>query len=67
MWSVLLITRSTVFLVVYCFNFPGKELQSYLTEMNRCPSDMIRMCVISYAEKKKCEDMIMAFKGMSEN
>ena len=31
--------------------------------MNHCPSDAIRWCVISEAEKLKCESMLLAFKA----
>jgi len=47
------------------FSWAGKDFQRNLVEMNNCPSETIRMCVTSYAEKLKCEDMIMAFKAKS--
>lgn len=31
--------------------------------MNHCPSDAIRWCVISEAEKLKCESMMLALKA----
>ena len=43
----------------------GDKFQKNLDVMNYCPSESIRMCVTSYAEKLKCEEMIMAFKAKS--
>ncbi|XP_059175482.1 melanotransferrin-like isoform X2 [Physella acuta] len=45
------------------YSWVGEKFSSYLNEMNRCPSEVIRWCVVSMAEKLKCEDMIMAFKA----
>lgn len=45
------------------FLLVGTEFSSLLTEMNHCPSNTVRWCLTSLAEKLKCEDMIMAFKA----
>ncbi|XP_055863595.1 melanotransferrin-like isoform X1 [Biomphalaria glabrata] len=45
------------------YSWVGDDFNDMLTEMNNCPSDVIRWCLISMAEKLKCEDMIMAFKA----
>ncbi|KAH9500931.1 hypothetical protein Btru_069230 [Bulinus truncatus] len=45
------------------YTWVGESFNDMLTEMNRCPSESIRWCVTSMAEKLKCEDLIMAFKA----
>lgn len=45
------------------YTWVGDNFNNMVTEMNRCPSEVIRWCVTSMAEKLKCEDMIMAFKA----
>ncbi|XP_055863479.1 melanotransferrin-like [Biomphalaria glabrata] len=45
------------------YTWVGDIFNDMLTAMNRCPSEVIRWCVTSMAEKLKCEDMIMAFKA----
>jgi melanoma-associated antigen p97 len=45
------------------YTWVGTDFPSLLNEMNRCPSNTIRWCLTSLAEKFKCEDMIMAFKA----
>nr|KAI8756219.1 melanotransferrin-like isoform X1 [Biomphalaria glabrata] len=45
-----------------CFS-EADDFNDMLTEMNNCPFEVIRWCLISMAEKLKCEDMIMAFKA----
>ncbi|KAH9500928.1 hypothetical protein Btru_069227 [Bulinus truncatus] len=45
------------------YTWAGDDFLDMLTEMNQCPSETIRWCVLTIAEKLKCEDMIMAFKA----
>ncbi|CAG5129094.1 unnamed protein product, partial [Candidula unifasciata] len=45
------------------YTWVGDKFMGLLNEMNRCPSDTVRWCLTSLAEKLKCEDMIMAFKA----
>nr|KAG5687663.1 hypothetical protein BaRGS_027555 [Batillaria attramentaria] len=45
------------------FQWVGDDFDDILENMNHCPSDAIRWCVISNAEKLKCESMLLAFKA----
>ncbi|GFR78055.1 melanotransferrin-like [Elysia marginata] len=45
------------------FTWVADDFNTYLSHMSQCPSNVVRWCVISLAEKLKCEDMIMAFKA----
>ncbi|XP_046549141.1 LOW QUALITY PROTEIN: melanotransferrin-like [Haliotis rubra] len=45
------------------YEWVGPEFNDVLNKMQRCPLDIARWCVISIAEKIKCESMIMAFKA----
>lgn len=45
------------------FQWVGDEFDQVLSNMNHCPSEPIRWCVISEAEKLKCESMLLAFKA----
>jgi melanoma-associated antigen p97 len=45
------------------FFITGDDFDEVLNNMNYCPSEPIRWCVISEAEKLKCESMLLAFKA----
>ncbi|RUS73301.1 hypothetical protein EGW08_018930 [Elysia chlorotica] len=45
------------------FTWVSDDFNRFLSYMSQCPSNVVRWCVISLAEKLKCEDMIMAFKA----
>lgn len=45
------------------YTWVDDDFHMKLEELNYCPVPMARWCVISPAEQKKCEDMIMAFKA----
>ncbi|KAK7109961.1 melanotransferrin-like [Littorina saxatilis] len=45
------------------FTWVGPDFDKVLNGMNHCPSSAIRWCVISEAEKLKCESMLLAFKA----
>ncbi|KAL8576233.1 hypothetical protein ACOMHN_006156 [Nucella lapillus] len=45
------------------FSWVGEDFDKVLENMNHCPSDAVRWCVISDAEKLKCESMLLAFKA----
>ena len=57
-WAVLAHCINTSFL----WN-AGSDFDDVLRNMSHCPSDAIRWCVISEAEKLKCESMLLAFKA----
>ncbi|WAR22228.1 TRFM-like protein [Mya arenaria] len=39
------------------------EFRSNLLNLNICPIDVVRLCVISDAEREKCERMVEVFRG----
>ena len=41
----------------------GDDFRARLDSMNVCPIDVVRLCVISNAEREKCERMTEVFKG----
>ena len=43
--------------------FVGYDFQEKSEVLNSCPMRIARWCVISLAEKNKCEDMLMALKA----
>lgn len=45
------------------FSWIGTEFHKKLENLNRCPLKIARWCVISLAEKTKCEDMLMALRA----
>lgn len=45
------------------FQWVGEDFDDVLDNINHCPSDAVRWCVISEAEKQKCESMLLAFKA----
>ncbi|XP_025096209.1 melanotransferrin-like [Pomacea canaliculata] len=45
------------------FEWVGNDFDNILDYMNACPSNAIRWCVISEAEKQKCESMMLALKA----
>lgn len=45
------------------YTWIGADFHKKLSSLNRCPLRTARWCVISIAEKTKCEDMLMALRA----
>jgi melanoma-associated antigen p97 len=39
------------------------SFRAALNNLNQCPIDVVRLCVISDAEREKCERMVEVFRG----
>ncbi|XP_052772422.1 melanotransferrin-like [Mya arenaria] len=45
------------------YTWINDEFRSNLLNLNICPIDVVRLCVISDAEREKCERMVEVFRG----